>query len=69
MREASVKTYLAITTALFGLLTIVHVWRAIVEPSARAPWFILITGLSALLCLWGGRLFIAMRSHSDPSAS
>lgn len=63
------KTYLAITTAVFGLLTIAHIWRAVVEPSARHPAFIVITIFSALLCLWGGRLFIATRSHSEPRAS
>jgi hypothetical protein len=63
-----VKTYLAVTTALFGLLAIVHVWRAIVEPSARDPWFVAITVVAALLCLWGGRLFIGLRSHSEPRA-
>lgn len=61
------KTYLAVTTALFGLLTIVHVWRAVVEPSARDPWFIVITIVAALLCLWSGRLFVAMRSPSNQS--
>jgi hypothetical protein len=58
-----VKTYLAVTTALFGLLTIIHLWRAAVEPSARDPWFIAITALAALLCLWGGRLLMTARSR------
>lgn len=60
------KAYLAITTALFGLLTIVHVWRAAVEPSARDPVFFAITGVSTLLCLWGGRLLLATRSPPNP---
>ncbi|MEP6493319.1 MAG: hypothetical protein ABJF01_11615 [bacterium] len=51
------KTYLALTSALFALLTIVHVWRAIVEPSVRNPWFLLITAVSAVLCLWALRLW------------
>ena len=59
------KTYLALTSALFGILTIVHLWRAVVEPSARNPWFVVITALSALLCLWGGRLFFAARPRVD----
>jgi hypothetical protein len=58
------KTYLAVTSALFALLTILHVWRAAVEPSARNPWFVVITAASAFLCLWGARLFIATRSDA-----
>ena len=43
-----------VTGAVFGLLTVAHVWRAIVESGliAREPWFILITALSAALCIW-----------------
>jgi hypothetical protein len=50
------KTYLWATGGLFGLLTIVHIWRMIVEPSARDPWFVLITLISALLTGWAIRL-------------
>lgn len=60
------KIYLAVTTAIFGLLTILHVWRGVVEPSARNVWFVVITVLSALLCLWGGRLLVASRSRAEP---
>lgn len=59
------KAFLAVTTVLFALLTVVHVWRAIVEPSSRDPWFIAITIVAALLCIWSGRLFVAMRTGSD----
>jgi hypothetical protein len=51
------KAYLGVTAGLFGLLTAVHIWRAIVEPSARDPFFFLITIISALLCAWGVRLW------------
>ena len=60
------KIYLAITTAIFGLLTILHVWRGVAEPSARSVWFVVITVLSALLCLWGGRLLVASRARAEP---
>ena len=55
------KAYLATTAALFGFLTVVHVWRMIAERSSLAmdPWFVLITLVSALLCFWGARLFFA----------
>lgn len=51
------RAYLALTGALFGLLTLVHIWRAFVERHlATDPWFILITLISAALCLWAWRL-------------
>jgi hypothetical protein len=62
--DSHVKTYIALTTALFGLLTVTHVWRAIVEPSARDPWFIAITVVSALLCVWGSRVFLSVRQSA-----
>ncbi len=54
------KTYVGLTAALFALLTVVHVWRAIVEPGARTPWFLAITVLSAVLCVWAARLWRRM---------
>jgi hypothetical protein len=52
------KTYVMTTGAVFGLLTLLHIWRAIEEGSRLAtdPWFILITVAGAALCLWAGRL-------------
>jgi hypothetical protein len=47
------KAYLITTGSVFGLLTVLHIWRAIVERHlATEPWFILITIASAALCLW-----------------
>lgn len=60
------KAYLAVTAALFGLLTIVHVWRAIVEPSARGLSFVAITLVAAVLCAWGARLLSMRVSSSGP---
>ena len=58
------KAYLVVTGAVFGLLTIVHVWRVIDEsPSlARDPSFLLITAISAALCGWAVRLLVAARA-------
>lgn len=43
--------------AVFGLLTIAHLWRIAVEPHlAREPWFILTTVASALLCFGAWRV-------------
>lgn len=50
------KAYLMTTGSVFGLLTIVHVWRMAVETGSRNPWLILITLISALLAVWAGRL-------------
>jgi hypothetical protein len=45
------------TGVVFGLLTLVHVWRIIEEPHlAREPWFMLATAVSAVLCLGAWRL-------------
>jgi uncharacterized membrane protein len=48
------KTYVLTTGTIFGLLAIVHLWRAISESGslARDPWFLIITVLAATLCLW-----------------
>ena len=57
------KAYILTTGALFGLLTIVHIWRMVVETgAAREPFLIVITVLSALLCVWAGRLLTVSRS-------
>ena len=48
------KTYVMTTGAVFGLLTLTHVWRAVEEGPhlARDPMFMLITATAAALCLW-----------------
>ena len=48
------RAYVALTGALFALLTIVHLWRVIdIEPHlARESWFVLITLVSAALSVW-----------------
>ncbi len=47
------KTYVTFTGILFGLLTLVHIWRATVETQlATDPWYILITLAAATLCAW-----------------
>ena len=51
------KAYLISTGALFGLLTLIHIRRAIDERHlATEPWYILITLASTVLCLWAVRL-------------
>lgn len=55
------KAYLWTTGTVFGLLTLVHIWRAIAESPllARDPWYVLSTVFSAALCLWAWRLIRA----------
>jgi hypothetical protein len=51
------RTYVIVAGAVFGLLTIAHLWRIAVEPHlAREPWFILTTVASALLCFGAWRV-------------
>ena len=48
------KAYLVTTATLFGLIAVLHGWRVFEERSslARDPWFLVITLLAALLCVW-----------------
>jgi hypothetical protein len=59
------KAYLITTGSLFGVLTVLHVWRIIEEGPqlARNPWWILITLGAAALAVWAWRLLrVAARS-------
>jgi hypothetical protein len=54
------KTYVMTTGLLFGLVTLAHVWRVIEEVHlATDPGYILITLMTAGLCLWAWRLVSA----------
>ena len=48
------KAFLATAAVLFGLVTLVHIWRMIVEPSVRTdnPWVMIMTVISAILFVW-----------------
>lgn len=52
------KIYLITTGVLFGLLAIMHGWRAVIERPAghEEPVFIGVTVLTGALCLWAVRL-------------
>jgi len=52
------RAYVMVTGVIFGLITLAHIWRAIVEGSrlATEPAFILLTVAAAALCLWAVRL-------------
>jgi len=59
------KAYLWITGTLFGSITVAHVWRIVSESRSlvRDPFFMLLTLLSAILCVWAASL---VRSSARP---
>ena len=52
------KAYLMTTGAVFGLITVAHVWRMVDEwpRMASDPGYILLTAAAAALGLWAWRL-------------
>jgi uncharacterized membrane protein YdcZ (DUF606 family) len=65
-----VRAYVLVTGTLFGLLVIVHAWRLTQERQlVRDPWWYLITGVAAALCVWAYRvLWLARRRRAEPAA-
>jgi hypothetical protein len=63
------KPYLILTAVVFGLLTVMHVWRVIAESTslAKDPFFVLLTLISFGLCLWAIRLIVIGRRAGDTS--
>jgi hypothetical protein len=53
------KAYVVTTGAIFGMLTVAHLWRMVEEGShvATNPSFVLITALSAAMGVWAWRVF------------
>jgi len=57
------RTYVITTGALFGLLTVVHLWRITEErPLLTDPGYIFITLAAAGLSLWAWRLLRRSRT-------
>ena len=52
------KAYVMTTGALFAVLVVLHVWRALVEGSSllKDPFFIATTLAAAALAVWACRL-------------
>lgn len=61
----NVRVYLLTTGILFGLLTLAHVWRVFAESAtlARDPWYVLITTIAAVFCVWA----LALYRRTSPS--
>ena len=57
------KAYVFTTGALFALLVVAHVWRAIEEGPhlATDPAFIIITAFAAAMSFWAWRVLKAIR--------
>lgn len=60
------KYYLAFTAIVFAALTAIHIWRMVAESTslAKDPFFLIITLISAALCLWAVRLLIVARRRT-----
>jgi hypothetical protein len=58
------KAYVMTTGAVFGLLTVVHLWRVIEEGRhlATDPWYVVITIVAGAFCLWAWRVLRHLRS-------
>ncbi|HTR19759.1 MAG TPA: hypothetical protein VMH88_02805 [Gemmatimonadales bacterium] len=52
------KAYVTTTGVLFGLITLAHLWRLILEGPhlLTDPWYIAMTVLAMALCVWAWRL-------------
>jgi hypothetical protein len=57
------RVYLALTAVVFALLTVLHIWRIFAESTAlaREPHFVILTIISAALCIWAVRLLLVGR--------
>ena len=57
------KAYVITTGAVFGLLVVAHIWRAIEEGPAllKDPFYIVITIAAAAFCFWAWRVLRLMR--------
>ena len=63
------KAYLITTGAVFGLITLTHLWRMIAEwpKMATDPIYIALTLLAATLSLWAWRLLkLSSRPVAQP---
>ena len=57
------RSYVAVTGIIFGLLTVAHIWRIFLEPHlATDPWFLTFTIVAATLSVLAWR--VARRSPS-----
>jgi hypothetical protein len=58
------KAYVATTVILFGALTVLHAWRAAIEPPSRDPEFLVITAVAAAFTVWGARVWLKLTARN-----
>ena len=60
------RSYVITTGVAFSLLTLAHVWRAVVEGwgVAKDPWFVLSTLVATSLAIWAWRILATLRRSS-----
>ena len=70
MKIPSMKFYIRTTGAVFGLITLMHIWRMIAEwpRLAKDPWYILLTLLAAALAVWAWRLLKMLSRTLSPQS-
>ncbi|HSQ30346.1 MAG TPA: hypothetical protein VLN49_10885 [Gemmatimonadaceae bacterium] len=63
------RPYLLVTSIVFGLVTVAHVWRMIGESAAlaREPWFLALTVVAAGLSIWSAVLYRRGQHGAQPN--
>ncbi|HTJ23952.1 MAG TPA: hypothetical protein VL383_16220 [Gemmatimonadaceae bacterium] len=61
------RPYLLVTSIVFGLVTVAHIWRMVGESAALAkdPWFLALTVVAAGLSIWSAVLFRRARHRAE----
>ena len=59
--EKTMKSYVLVTAVIFGLITALHIWRAVVEAPHFEFGMALLTLISAGLCIWAVTLLQRLR--------
>lgn len=64
------KSYLVVTGAVFAAVVVLHLARLVVEGAQilRDPFFVISTGLAAVLCGWAAVLFLRLRADRRDAA-
>jgi hypothetical protein len=62
------KAYLLTTGLLFGAVVVAHVWRVIEEGAVllKNPWWVFLTALAGVLCVWACRLLWLLNRGGRP---
>jgi len=63
------RPYLLVTSIVFGLVTVAHIWRMVGESTslAKDPWFLALTVVAAGLSIWSALLFRRAKQNARPN--